>query len=255
MFADRRGADTDTQAENPKGAQEVGTEAPKRIPRKFVAGKEFYYRPNTLDEDVLRENLTRGAYLKHITLEPTDVWLDAGAHIGAFTLSIADRVRTVYAYEPDSVNFALLQKNLALNGNPGDVTVFQELVTGEWRSPRSFFLNNQRNTGSHSMYVKRGREGVWRDACHIKAAMTRALPVNKVKLDIEGAELEVINNFDQWDRVKELIFEYHFAQLKDHNHFMYEKIIQKLCREFPVVRWNPNPKKSWHTIVYAGRYT
>ncbi len=149
----------------------------------------------------------------------------------------------------------MLQRNLAANNNPGDVTCFQELVTGEWRSPRAFFLNNMRNTGSHSLYVKRGREGVWRDAVHIKAAMTRALPVNKIKLDIEGAELEVISAFDALPRIKELIFEYHFAQLKDHNHYLYNQVIKKLLKEFPVVRWNPNPGKSWHTLVYAGRYT
>lgn len=191
-------------------------------------------------------------YRKHIRITSTDVWLDIGAHIGAFCVGIGDQVKHIYAFEPDPTNYALLKRNVIHNNLQRTVTTSPFLVTGSWSEQRAFYLNTQKNKGSHSMYVQKGREAMWKKATHIQAVLDGA-PINKIKLDAEGAETEIIPAVKDWSKIQEFVFEYHFQALKDYDHRNYFYIIDLLRERFPLIRYNPTPKKNWHTVVYCGR--
>ncbi len=49
-------------------------------------------------------------------MQPGDVLFDIGANVGLYTLYAAQRGVRVYAFEPESQNFALLNRNIYLNG-------------------------------------------------------------------------------------------------------------------------------------------
>lgn len=83
-----------------------------------VGGCRFLVRQGSPDEVILG-----AAYREHrffppgLMLPPGSVILDAGAHIGAFSILAARRWpgTRIYAVEPEAENLHLLQRNIALN--------------------------------------------------------------------------------------------------------------------------------------------
>lgn len=82
---------------------------------------------NTHDEGVARQILIKGIYEEEEThfflewLKPKMSVIDIGANVGYFTLlacKAVGRGGTVLAFEPEPGNFALLEKNIALNEYP-----------------------------------------------------------------------------------------------------------------------------------------
>src|SRR3989441_3170465 len=75
----------------------------------------FEVRPRTNDLDLISgkyEPLTAEWF--HVGIG--DVVVDAGAHIGLYTLRAAAKAATVVAIEPDPSNRSLLERNIRLNG-------------------------------------------------------------------------------------------------------------------------------------------
>lgn len=82
---------------------------------------------NSHDEGIARQLLIKGIYEEEEThfflewLRPGMAVLDIGANFGYFTLlasSAVGREGRVFAFEPEPANFALLEKNIALNAYP-----------------------------------------------------------------------------------------------------------------------------------------
>lgn len=81
-------------------------------------GDVFHVRPGTCDEEVLRARYQRWRFLPAgLRIGPSDVVVDAGAHIGAFTVMAARAaVRgSVHALEPSEDNCRLLRANVQEN--------------------------------------------------------------------------------------------------------------------------------------------
>jgi len=153
-------------------ATRLGNGARVRVPR-GASGAGIYYRGWSEPE------LT--SFLEH-HLEPGDVMLDVGAHIGEFTLLAASRGATVHAFEPDPANAALLRVNLEDAGCSGAVTVHECAVTESDGAMR--FLAH-RNPSLSALWTADRAAGDALDAL--------ALPrVDVIKIDTEGAELGVL---------------------------------------------------------------
>ena len=118
-----------------------------------------------------------------------DVVIDIGANVGYHTMLFASLVGSkgkVYAVEPDTANFDLLKKNIALNGFE-NVKAIQSAVTSKpeevtlWRS-------NDYAT-DHRIYAVPGRSnsisvpGITLDETFAKESKIKLL-----KMDIQGAE-------------------------------------------------------------------
>lgn len=58
-----------------------------------------------------------------------------------------------------------------------------------------------------------------------------------VKMDIEGAEMEIIERIESFKGVNKFAFEYHFD--KDDSVARYNRIIEKLQKHFDVVKFSP----------------
>lgn len=162
-------------------ATRLGNGARVRVPR-GASGAGIYYRGWSEPE------LT--SFLEH-HLEPGDVMLDVGAHIGEFTLLAASRGATVHAFEPDPANAALLRVNLEDAGCSGAVTVHECAVTESDGAMR--FLAH-RNPSLSALWTADRAAG---DAVTIEVRGVRldalALPrVDVIKIDTEGAELGVL---------------------------------------------------------------
>jgi FkbM family methyltransferase len=195
-------------------------------------------------EDCNDEFITKESeYFRFIKLNPNDIWIDAGGHIGSFALKIFREVNAVHVFEPDVHNFSLITENISLN-NAQNIFTSHSALVGNNDKARTFFQSKSRNMGAGSFFKppRRKNQQVTVTCTNINTVLheTRA---NCLKLDIEGAEKELLESIDL-SHIDQLIMEYHKSIIPD---FDYQAILN---RNFP----NVKIRKYWQEfIIYASK--
>jgi FkbM family methyltransferase len=150
------------------------------LPRRFVDHYVFHeYEP-----------LTRTAFLD--SLRPGVVVVDVGAHIGYFRLLAARAVGPtgkVHAVEPCEETVEFLWRNVSLNGF-GNAAI-HNLAAGRERAQRSFNVTG--SSDSHKFYAH-PLTGTLNTIEVTQAPLDEIVDgrVDLVKVDVEGAETEVL---------------------------------------------------------------
>jgi FkbM family methyltransferase len=152
------------------------------------------------------------------TLRPGMTVVDVGAHVGFFTLLAARLVGShgrVYAFEPDPSNYAMLEKNIALNSY-GHVVTVQKAVASD--SGEATLLLDPRGNDRNVLIDKSeglsaGRHGVEIETIGLDAFLEKAQleRVHLLKMDVEGAEYAAIQGMSrslQAGKVEAMIFEF-----------------------------------------------
>jgi len=151
------------------------------------------------------------------------VFLDIGANVGMYSLAAAlARGCRVYAFEPESQNYALLNANIALNNAQGRVVAFCAALTDKPGFDRLYLSRFDHHGGGscHSYGAEVGfdltpRQAPFSQGC-IGATLDElvssgALPIpNYIKIDVDGFEHKVIKGALQTlndHRVHELLIE------------------------------------------------
>ncbi len=139
-------------------------------------------------------------------LAPDDVVYDIGANIGYFTMLAARRVGRggqVYAFEPVARNAAAIGRSARLNGFDG-VTVFEKAVGATAGMAE---LNIARHIGG-AMLASIGAPPDRRGSVEVEVVVIddfihdrRLRPPTLVKIDVEGAELDVLRGMVRTLRV------------------------------------------------------
>lgn len=197
-------------------------------------GFRWWVRPDTSDLTSIDEVVGRGTYFtRYFAPEPGDVWLDAGANVGAFSVLVAAAGADVEAYEPWADNADLARRNLRENGLGGRVV--EKAVTLHGGLARLGLASTDYAQWRHSL-LHSGGEG--------HAVPTTALPTilprfNAVKLDIEGSEIEILRAGLDWSGIRKLTFEWHFDHERDTN--VYLDVLAQLGEAFPNVRGRKVP--------------
>jgi FkbM family methyltransferase len=156
--------------------------APGRYPPVAMAMGEYESQTTSLFEQILK---------------PGMVVVDVGAHVGYFSLIAARQVGPtgrVFAFEPDPINYELLQRNIELNGYT-NVTAVNAAVADVVGS-RTLFqtaLDSGRHSTYHHGLPESGSVEV--DTWTLDAFLETKdwPPVDLVKVDVEGAEVDVLN--------------------------------------------------------------
>jgi FkbM family methyltransferase len=126
-------------------------------------------------------------------LRPGSVVIDVGAHVGYFTVlmaKIVGRAGRVYAVEPAEENLHFLRKNVEQN-RVHNVTILP-LAAGRQSRVRNFRLMDRSDL--HGFY-KHPSLGNLKEIVQVRESPLDELvggPVDVVKVDVEGAELEVL---------------------------------------------------------------
>ena len=136
-------------------------------------------------------------------LAPGDVFFDVGANVGYYTLLASDRVGPrgrVVAFEPDLRNLSFLHRHLALN-RARNVTVLPFACAAE-SGYRSFEMGDTIATGHLSTRdTASGALPPGATPVHLVCidAMVRLLGLRPtvMKIDVEGAELEVLRGANE----------------------------------------------------------
>jgi FkbM family methyltransferase len=126
-------------------------------------------------------------------VQPGDLAVDAGAHVGAHALALAGLGAQVHAFEPGERSFVLLERNIAANqaavaahrvalaDRDGDAPVFRYAGGADYPAADTMLLSLVAAPG----YVPAGTTPVARlDSFGLAPAF--------VKVDVEGAELAVL---------------------------------------------------------------
>jgi FkbM family methyltransferase len=146
---------------------------------------------------------------------PADTVLDLGANIGAFALYLQSRARgmTVHCFEPASRTFALLARNVAENNLGATVTPHHVAVSD---APGAVRLKRGRSPINTSMFANDDVDSFDEESVpcvDLSGAIARAGSdrIDLLKVDVEGAEIEVVSGGDpsDWAKVRRVVLEYH----------------------------------------------
>lgn len=228
VWAYRLLLDRDPESENAIGPKLAGSRDTRDLRRHLMTSAEFqeknrdYAHTNDrtvvikeldsgvrlfvdLSDHVIGLSIVRGRYepdevrLAQGVLRPGDTAIDVGAHIGFFTMQMAAAVGAagrVYAFEPFDANADLLEKSLHEN-RFDDRVVFRRAAVGAVAGSATLtFPAETLNSGGAYLL----RDGGAPLAGHqMKGVPVVALdgldlrrPVRFIKLDVEGAEPQVI---------------------------------------------------------------
>lgn len=181
-------------------------------------------RPDTQDEAMARSEVFDNYYFKYGKLEinPSDTVIDLGANIGSFTIAAAIMgAKKIVAVEPHPDTLILLKNNLETNKEffTEPVTLFEGAVMGNGEEKAPLYIcNDPYGSGSHtlSLDVTDNPEGFK----HIEVKVTSLDELIKntigdvdtidfLKLDIEGAEYEVLMTCQSLPRIRQISMEWH----------------------------------------------
>lgn len=152
-----------------------------------IEGKMLWLACREADEAIAKE-VWSGIYERDAQVSLGDVVVDAGAHIGSFSVKVADRVERVYAFEPEPSNYQLLHANALPYPN------IKPLNVALWSSSGSMMLHhNMNHVGAHSLLPL--PEGVSDYSIEVQTIRLDDViedRVDFIKMDVEGAEIEVL---------------------------------------------------------------
>jgi FkbM family methyltransferase len=149
--------------------------------------------------------------------EPPLTVLDIGAHVGSFTIALAERypAAKMTCYEPSPTSAAFLRANITANHLDQRVQVLQSAVASEPGSVRLY------SEGDASCEATTISPAVGSDAATqtvtvcpavaFETAVSTAGKPDLVKLDCEGAEYDIVLNSKRpcWEQVSSVLLEYH----------------------------------------------
>lgn len=155
-------------------------------------------------------------------LRPRDVVVDCGANRGDITAALAETGAEVHAFEPDPYNIAKLQARFAGVANVHLHEAAVGTTEGQIRLMRAAFWNTNTDLASYSSTVVSGgkniaeAEGFDVPIIHfpnfLRGLIDRHGSVAFVKLDIEGAELDLLETMHAeqlFDHVRLTVAETH----------------------------------------------
>lgn len=186
----------------------------------------FTFRPGTCDENVFVDVFNRNQYRLPDSIGtqgPREAILDIGAHIGSFTQACLERGATrVISFEPEIQNFRFLCTHLEPEIGDGRVFPVRMAV---WK-PGSRFENlsdylvegEEINTGGAYLSAcrKEGESSQDRSvACASLDEIVKWMEITKIpilKLDCEGAEMEILKSSNSISLVDRIVGEYHISE-------------------------------------------
>lgn len=145
-----------------------------------------YYEKNIVQvwESLIQENCTV---------------LDIGANAGYYSLVAAKRAKQVYAFEPSPAIRQQLEKNIAINGIK-NISVEPYAVSNE-AGKATLYVSANDNSGMSGLQPAANFSGITETVNTIRIdewiRSKNSPKINAIKIDVEGAELKVLEGMKQ----------------------------------------------------------
>jgi FkbM family methyltransferase len=208
-------------------------------PVKTPQGYYAFVRPNTSDEKTFKEIFVKENYkAKKIgfTVEQGETWLDLGANCGHFALYAMEKGAKVYCVDADPQNETMI-KAISTHKNFLGYEIKAIVEDSFEKEYVSFFQKQDGMSWKSSLYrVPKSK------IIKIKTLKLTELIANFegelcLKMDIEGAEIKILQEIKDFSKIKKLAFEWSFDKEPRMSHW--KKIIKKMQSNFPLV-WSQN---------------
>jgi FkbM family methyltransferase len=218
---------------------------PKLFSVKSAKGIDFLCREGTADKGIVTSFMK--AYDSFTSaLGAEEVWLDVGAHIGTFAVTVAPHVKKVIAFEACPETFEVLKKNTARFSN---VECVHAAVIGGTQKSVHFAQSAGRTMGHLAKTSSRANIEI-PAVCFSRLLNQPAC----VKMDIEGGEKNILDNTPNWSNIQRFDLEFHSRALEDdeHNHQYAKKTLKKFYENFQKVTTDfDETKKRWEFHIYG----
>lgn len=181
-----------------------------KLKRINANGLLFDVRPDTSDEKSIQEVVLNHGYSRRwFSVEQGERWLDLGANIGAFSCFAASQGAHVEAYEAEPSNVFLSKHNVEINELDAKINHAAVVHDGFEGDTASLGLSNTAyGLWRHSLYKTKSKQRVSVPVARISSLLADG--VDGVKMDIEGAEIDILYTIPDFYQVKKLCLEYHF---------------------------------------------
>jgi FkbM family methyltransferase len=155
-----------------------------------------------VDGDLITKNLEAfGAHsLEELNaifsfIKEGDIVLDIGAHIGTFSIPIAQKVGSkghIHSFEAFNQNYDLLNENIKNNKLTNRISTYFGVVTDQSRCYRPFF--DQNNSGGTYFIQESSDETTQTNSIVPDQIIDQdGPPISFIKIDVEGMEIDVLH--------------------------------------------------------------
>jgi len=192
--------------------------------------------------------------LKRFKLKEHDIIIDIGAHLGFFTIKAAKKAfnGNVYAFEPFSLHYRLLEENIISN-NIKNVKFYNQAITDK-AGELSFFYTMHGDPGDTSLFKINPEEKTFEEK--VKSVALKDFFIQEkvqkcdfLKLDCEGAEYSILMTTDDSTlaKIEKIAMEWHRFQ-QDHD----PKALAEFLKEkgFNLIEPNSYNKKTGFLFAY-----
>lgn len=211
------------------------------------SGKVFTIRSGTIDEEIVGDVLSPRNYLSRIKIEKDDIWLDAGMNIGAFSVLVGNNAKMIVGYEPEPENYGLAKANITENRVKNRAIFCAALIAGDQKRV-PFYISKSDNRGLHTTIKNSYMKEIMVPAVNINAPL-KEYKINKIKMDVEGAEYDLLKAIENWGPIKGIVLEFHINLLGKEK---YEEILQLLDKHFSIVSY-PEFNNQLTVIISASK--
>lgn len=136
--------------------------------------------------------------LEKISYGPTDLIIDVGANLGWYSINISKFYpnNKIFAFEPDDINFAILNENIKLN-NSSNITAINKAVAQK-NDKLTLYKYPEKNLGRHSLLQDNTlkQQQIVVDTVSIDEFITKNHLIDHkiklIKIDVEGYEYQVL---------------------------------------------------------------
>ncbi len=120
------------------------------------------------------------------------VFIDIGANIGTYPLSLFKVAKKIYAFEPAAENYRRLAANITQN-HIKNITVLNQAVYSKNLKQTNLFINKD-GQGWHSLEINflSGIQKITTITLDTFVQKSKITQIGLIKIDVEGAELEVL---------------------------------------------------------------
>jgi FkbM family methyltransferase len=189
-------------------------------PLRFRSGFVLGHRPCDAPIPTCWEVFRDRSYRRFVHESSAGVMIDLGANIGVVTLDWATRLKGVkiHAYEPHPATFAILAANVSENHLAECVRIYNEAVG---RAPGTLVLRTFWCSVLTSAYAEAEEAGGNEESSSVRvpavsldqviARCAGQGPVNLVKMDVEGAEADILEGTARstLKEIRQFVIEYH----------------------------------------------
>lgn len=216
---------------------------------KQIGLKTFTFRHNKSDRWVIDEVAHPSTYQKWLKVSQDDVVLDIGMNIGAFSVFYGSKAKVCIGFEPEKENYDLAVLNINQNPREGAVIPLRKAVLGGKQKTIELFVNNGSRRDGDTIIPKRGRARTIVDAVSINDLISEYNP-NKIKMDCEASEYDIIKNLEDWSGIESIVVEWHRTMLKDESNTKLKEVYDILDQNFSKIQGNRDPA-GWMQIIRA----